>query len=143
MLLKEFRSRSHLNALLLLAAFWTQICFITCFRAPNSIKLPEPRILCVPQQSRKEKGCIKVELQNLHAIPEENRVVFLLGKVPENQNPPPLRYEPIDHWQCIFAHGESTNIVPLYPKSVGTAWNDYNHLALAQCDLPDPARYQS
>ena len=149
MLWKQFQSPFHLNALLLMAALWTQTCFITCYRAPNSIKLPEPRLLCVPQQSQTEQQCFKIELQNLHAIPEENRVLFLLGKLRADQNPPPLRYESIDHWQCIFpTYAQSTNIVALYPKTIGPAWNtignrNYNHLALAQCDLPQPARYQS
>ena len=61
------------------------------------IHMPLLRMLCVPYYSPTAKGCHMIELINLLAIPEENRVVFLFTRKYQNDNPPPLRYEPRPH----------------------------------------------
>ena len=111
----------------------------TSFPGSNFVHLPKPQLVCVPSSTK--RGCSEVELINLHAIPEEKRVVFLFSKLSSNGATPVLRYKPAKNWQCDFGEGVSTPIQCLHRKMLGNeprirAYFQYNHLSLAQCALP-------
>ena len=136
--------RSFLTSIVWVVATVLLICNrdSSSLRIRDAIHLPPPRMLCVPHDSSMTEGCYKLIITNLHAIPEENRVVFLLNRV-DYAIPHPLRFTPKDHWQCHFGWGVSTPIQYLYPHTHYFYWEligQYNNIALAQCDLPRRAR---
>ena len=139
---KSFPVPAQASSLQVVAAVLFQLVVTTNSNSalPMFIHMPLLRMLCVPYHSPTAKGCHMIELINLLAIPEENRVVFLFTRKYQNDNPPPLRYEPGDDWQCGFKNGLSTPIRYVYPHTQGHECCHYNHLSLAQCDLPSSAR---
>ena len=112
---------------------------------PNFIDLPSPQYVCI---ERPGKGCYQMALMNLHAVPEENRVVLLFtngarGFVGVHD----MQFGGSDKWACIFdqSHNQKTltNIQYLNPRSIGQwyqSYHDYNRVVAAQCRLPAATR---
>ena len=113
---------------------------------PNFIDLPSPQYVCI---QRPGKGCYHLALMNLHAVPEENRVVLLFtngerGFVGVHD----MRFGDSDEWACIFdqPHNQKTltNIQYLNPRSTSERWyyHTFNSVAAAQCRMPPATRDQ-
>ena len=114
----------------------------TSFPGSSFLHMPKPQLVCVP--SKIGSDCSELELINLQAIPEEKRVIFLFSKLAQNKATPVLRYEPTENWQCHFGERDATPIQGIHPQAVSTKWtmsefHKYNHLSLAQCELPASA----
>ena len=124
--------------LALMLLIYISIC--TSLPFPNSIHLPPPRLTCVPTKNPTRKGCFKLELTNVHAIPEENRVLLLFSKMVETKKPPPVVYKPSGRWRCIFPGEFPKPIQYIHPHSQHLFCCQYNHVSLAQCELPPSAR---
>ena len=115
-------------------------------RPPHFIDLPSPQYVCITRYSG--EGCYKLALTNLHAVPEENRVVLLFtnsnrGMVGVHG----MRFGDSDEWACIFGqtHNQKTltNIQYLNPRtSEGWYIHDYNRVVAAQCRMPPATREQ-
>ena len=129
-----------------IAVMVLRLLSVTSFPGSNFMHMPKPQLVCVPSPSK--RGCSEVELINLHPIPEEKRVLFMFTTPLNSKAPPVLRYEPTEHWQCYFGEGVSTPIRCVHPRTVSAEWSasndvdkysDYNHLSLAQCELPPSA----
>ena len=67
-----------LHTAAVLVQFMILVPTSTTIPPPNFIKLPQPKLVCVP--STTTPGCFTMELTNLHVIPEENRVLFLFTR---------------------------------------------------------------
>ena len=143
------RSRSLLSSTMLL--IYTSVNNVSralhYAQPPNFIDLPSPQYVCIPRYSG--EGCFPMTLINLHAVPEENRVVFLFTKSQRGYlGVNDMRFGDSDEWACIFDHAHNqktwTNIQYLHPRSTGKwgGYRSYNRVAAAQCRMPPATRDQ-
>ena len=115
---------------------------------PNSIDLPSPQYVCIPRYSG--EGCYHMTLMNLHAVPEENRVVLLFTSSERGYfGVHGMRFGDSDEWACIFdqSHNQKTltNIQYLNPRSTSQwypSYHTYNRVVAAQCRMPAATRDQ-
>ena len=94
--------------------------------------------MCVPNLNQGPGVCEKMDIFNVHALPEEDRVVIIFWRFYKIQGKQPPKLNFTEQFKCVFDGSPRRRIysVPIKYRDVKYLDVDFSYVTLGDCHLP-------